>query len=64
MLSPTVVPVVFDIVPAFIGPENVVCCHFIFLLEYLNTVPRVVDYTRQHSSFIKCIVINLYTSFE
>jgi hypothetical protein len=30
MFVPSVVPVVFDIVPALIGPENVVVAMFIF----------------------------------
>jgi len=46
---------VFEIVPALIGPENVVFAMFIFLLEYLNVVPRVVDYTRLHLSLFKIV---------
>jgi len=43
---------VYLILPANIGPEKVVFA-IIFLLEYLNVVPRDVDYTRLHLSFIK-----------
>jgi len=37
---PTVVPVVFEIVPAFIGPENVVVAIIIILLDYVDLVSR------------------------
>jgi hypothetical protein len=39
IFEPTVEPVVFLIPPANIGPEKVVF-DIIFLLEYLNVVPR------------------------
>ena len=44
-------------------PLNVVFA-IIFLLEYINVVPRDVDYTRLHLIFFKiCIVANLYVIF-